>query len=147
MPSFKGQAENSVDSKGRVTVPSKMRKALNPEAEKSFTITRGFEECVHLYPMDRWREMEEEFAQLNPFNRETRHFMRTVLRWADEVSLDGQGRIKMPPRLVEFSGIDGTAFVIGSLDHIEIWDPDTFDDYLNEQPADYETVAERVMTV
>lgn len=147
MAGFKGQAENSVDGKGRVTVPAKMRDAMSPEAEEAFTITRGFEDCIHLYPKDRWRAMEEEFEQLNPFNREARHFMRTVLRWADDVSLDGQGRIKMPKRLMEFGEINGQALIIGTHDHIEIWNPERFDAYLNEQPADYETLAERVMGV
>lgn len=147
MTGFKGQAENSVDSKGRVTVPAKMRSALSPEAKETFTITRGFEQCIFLYPLDRWNAMEEEFASLNPFRKEARAFMRTVLRWADEVSLDGQGRIMIPKPLVDFGAIEDQALVIGAFDHIEIWNPDVFGRYLNQQTADYETLAERVMGV
>ncbi|MDX1531534.1 MAG: division/cell wall cluster transcriptional repressor MraZ [Rhodothermales bacterium] len=145
MAGFKGQADNSIDGKGRVAIPAKMRRALNPEAKETFTITRGPERCVFLYPLDRWEEMEEELAQLNPFQREARHFMRTLLRWADEVSLDKQGRVTLSKPLMEFAGLTDRALVIGALDHIEIWDPEVFDAYLNESPGDYETVAERVM--
>jgi MraZ protein len=147
MAGFKGQAEYSIDSKGRVAIPAKMRNAMNPEAKGTFTMTRGFEHCVFLYPQDRWSEMEDEFSTLSPFNREARAFMRNVLRWAEEVTLDGQGRISLSKPLSEFANLSEKALIIGALDHIEIWDPDTFDSYLNEQPEDYETLAERVMSV
>lgn len=145
MASFKGQAEYSVDTKGRVAIPAKMRSALNPEANNTFVVTRGFEQCVMLYPLDRWKEMEEEIGSLNMYNREARAFARTIMMWADEVTLDGQGRISLARPLVEFAQISEKALIIGSLDHLEIWDPTMFDQYLNSQTADYETLAERVM--
>ena len=145
MAGFKGQAEYSVDSKGRVAIPAKMRSALNPEAKNTFTMTRGFERCVFLYPQDRWTEMEDEFATLSPFNREARAFVRNIVRWAEEVVLDKQGRISLSKPLLEFAELSERALIIGALDHIEIWDPDVFDSYLNEQTEDYETLAERVM--
>jgi MraZ protein len=142
---FKGQAEYSVDSKGRVAIPAKMRNVMSPEAEGAFTITRGFEQCIFLYPKDRWASIEDEIAGLNMFNRETRDFVRIIMRWADDVSLDGQGRICIPKPLFEFADLGDKAMILGAFDHIEIWDPDAFDRYLNEQPSDYETLAERVM--
>ena len=145
MAGFKGQAEYSVDSKGRVAIPAKMRSTLNPEAKKTFTITRGLDHCLYLYPLDTWEEKEKEMARLNMYDRETRSFVRGIMRWADEVSLDSQGRITLPKNLVELAGISDRAIIIGSFEHIEIWSPEAFDAYLNEQAADYETLAERVM--
>ena len=145
MAGFKGQSEYSVDSKGRVAVPAKMRNALNPEAKGTFVITRGFERCIFAYPLDTWEEKEEEIASLNMYRSETRDFIRTIMRWADEVALDGQGRISLPKALAEFAQVTDKALIIGAFDHIEIWNPEVFDRYLNEQPADYETLAERVM--
>jgi MraZ protein len=142
---FKGQAEYSVDSKGRVAIPAKMRNALNPEAKGTFTITRGLEDCIFLYPMDRWSRIESEIGELNMYNPEARNFVRRIMMWADEASLDSQGRISIPKPLVDFAGLDDQALILGAFDHIEIWDPDTFDTYLNDQPDDYETLAERVM--
>ena len=147
MARFKGQAEYSVDNKGRVAIPAKMRSAMNPEAQNSFTATRGFEKCVFLYPKDRWDKMEDEMDALNMYRAETRDFVRTILRWAEDVTLDAQGRIGVPKTLQDFSGIGEKALIIGALDHIEIWDPDAFDQYLNTQSSDYETLAERVMGV
>lgn len=142
---FKGQAEYSVDSKGRVAIPAKMRSALNPEAKDTFTITRGLEKCISLYPMDRWSAMEQEIEELNLYRSKARGFVRRILMWADEVSLDGQGRITIPKKLVEFGNISDRALILGAFDHIEIWDPETFDHYLDDQEEDYETLAESVM--
>ena len=149
MASFRGQAENKVDDKGRVALPAKMRRALRPEAQETFVATRGLEQCVFLYPLDVWEQVEDQIKGLNTFQSETRAFTRNLLRWAEDTTLDGQGRISLPKSLLEFAGLDagnGTrALFIGSLDYIEIWNPDVFEAYLNEQPEEYEAVAERVM--
>ncbi len=145
MAGFKGQAEYSVDSKGRVAVPAKMRNALKPEAKNTFTLTRGFEKCIFMYPQDHWEKMEADIGALNTYRSDTRDFIRGILMWAEEVTLDAQGRIGLPRALADFAGITERALIIGALDHIEIWNPDAFGDYLDAQETDYETLAERVM--
>lgn len=143
MASFKGQAEYSVDSKGRIAIPARMRNALNPEANNSFTITRGFEQCILLFPLDEWARREAEIARLNTYRSEARSFVRTIMRWADEVTLDGQGRIVIPKNLIRFAGLRSEALIIGVLDRIEIWKPKTFAAQA-EQEAEYSDVAERI---
>jgi len=145
MARFKGQAENSVDEKGRLAIPAKMRRVLTPEANETFTATLGFDQCIALYPNDRWEQMEDEFDRLNQFNSETRLFIRDTLRWAEEVSLDKQGRIVLPKELMREADLGDTALVIGALDHIEVWDPDQYEAYLDDRPAPKEEVAEKVM--
>jgi MraZ protein len=145
MAGFKGQAEYSVDGKGRVAIPAKMRNALNPEAKGTFTVTRGFEKCVFLYAQDHWARVEEQLSSLNTYKADARHFVRMVMMWAEEVSLDAQGRIGVPKQLLEFAGIDDRALIIGSLNHIEIWNPETFEAHLAEQAVEYDDLAEQVM--
>ncbi|HEX8386798.1 MAG TPA: division/cell wall cluster transcriptional repressor MraZ [Rubricoccaceae bacterium] len=147
MAGFKGQAEYSVDGKGRVPVPAKMRKSMNPDARDAFVATRGLETCVYLYPADGWETIEAQMNNLNMFDSEARHFVRTINMWADDVTLDGQGRAALPKPLLEFAGIQpgGKALIIGSFDHIEIWDPAQFETYLNGQTKSYDTLAEGVM--
>lgn len=79
MAGFKGQAEYSVDSKGRVAVPAKMRSVLKPEAKSTFTLTRGFEKCIFGYPQDRWEEMENDMSALNTYVTKSRDFIRGIL--------------------------------------------------------------------
>ena len=147
MAGFKGQAENSIDGKGRMPVPAKMRRALSPDAKETFVATRGLEQCVFLYPLDAWEEIEGEMARLNQFDPQARAFVRTINMWAEELSLDGQGRIAMPKPLAEFAGLQfgGRAQVIGAFDRIEVWDPAVFEAHLNGQTETYESLAERVM--
>lgn len=147
MAGFKGQASYSVDSKGRVAIPAKMRNVLNPEANGTFTVTRGFEKCIFLYPLDRWKVMEQEIGALSTYDREARAFTRRIMMWADEVALDGQGRIILPKPLTDFADVTDRALILGAYDRLEIWDPDTFERYLNEETTDYETLAERVMSM
>ncbi|MDA0683100.1 MAG: division/cell wall cluster transcriptional repressor MraZ [Bacteroidetes bacterium] len=145
MARFKGQAEYSVDAKGRVAIPAKMRSALNPDAQGTFTLTKGFEKCIYAYPQDQWKIKEDEFSSLNLNNRNARHLVRMILMWAEEVSLDGQGRISLPKSLSDYAGIGEKALIIGAMDRIEIWDQAAFEDYLNEQTIDQESLAEQVM--
>ncbi len=145
MAGFKGQAEYSVDAKGRVAIPAKMRSAMSPAARNTFTVTRGFETCIVLYPQDHWDRMEEEFGGLNRYRPENRDFIRLTTMWAEECELDGQGRIALPKRLQEFAGIAEKVTIVGAFDRIEVWNPDRLQQHLNEQADDYQTLAERVL--
>ena len=145
MAGFKGQAEYSVDVKGRIAIPAKMRAALSPDAQGTFVLTKGFEKCIYAYPQDNWKLKEAEYSALNINNRDARHLVRMILMWAEEVSLDGQGRISLPKPLSEYAGIGEKALIIGAMDRIELWDPAAFENYLTEQSIDQETLAEQVM--
>ena len=145
MPGFKGQAFFSVDGKGRTAIPAKMRNAMNPEAKKTFTVTRGFETCIFLYPLDIWTTMERQIGRLSSYDREARAFTRRIMMWAEEVTLDVQGRLMMPKPLIEYAGIKDRSLILGAYDRIEIWKPETFEEYLEAETTDYETLAARVM--
>lgn len=128
-----------------MAIPAKMRGELPSEARDTFTATRGIETCIVLYPQNRWQEMEKELMDLNMFQRQARMFVRTIVRWAEEVTLDSQGRVILPKRLQEFAGIDGEVIVIGQLESIEVWDPDTLHALDEAQEESYEEIAESVM--
>lgn len=145
MAFFKGQEIFSVDSKGRVNVPAKMRKSISPEANNTFIVTRGQDRCIVAYPLDEWKKYEEKFTELNQYDSQNRFFLRRLLMWSDEVSLDAQQRIMLPKKLTEFAGIDAKAMIVGVVDHIEFWDPDTYDKYLEGFDETYEDVAAKVM--
>jgi MraZ protein len=147
MAGFKGKYEHTVDDKGRVSLPSKIRKSLNPEANDSFVITRGYENSLVLYPLDAWNRYEEQMRSgLNQHREEDRLFIRMIMMWAQDVTLDRQSRIMIPKELTEIAGITTQVLIIGALEKIELWSPEHFHAY-NERYADttYEAVAARVM--
>ncbi|MDD3124432.1 MAG: division/cell wall cluster transcriptional repressor MraZ [Candidatus Kapabacteria bacterium] len=147
MAFFKGQEQYSIDAKGRVNVPSKMRKALSPSANDTFVITRGVDECIVAYPFDEWKKYEEKFEQLNQYDEKNRYFLRVLLMWSEDVKIDAQQRIALPKALIEFAGIDKQVAIIGMIDHIEFWNPDKFRAYLSSQDESYGDVAGKVMTL
>ncbi len=146
MAFFKGQETYSIDNKGRVNIPAKMRKSLSPEANDTFAITRGLDRCVTAYPIDEWKKYEEKFANLNQYDEKNRYFLRMLLMWSEEVVLDAQQRITLPRKLLEFAGIESKVMIVGMGDHIEFWNPDEFESYLNKFNEPYEKVAEQVFS-
>lgn len=128
MPSFKGEYEHSVDAKGRVAFPAKLRKALSPEAQENFTLLRGLEPCLYLYPRDEWEVVERKLSRINSFTREGRTVKRNFLRFAEDLSLDKQNRIPLPSHLMEWAGIGSTAIFIGSGERIEVWSPEKLEE-------------------
>lgn len=147
MTFFKGQEIYSIDAKGRVNIPSKMRKSLVPEANDTFTVTRGTDNCVVAYPLNEWKAYEEKFSKLNQYDEKNRYFLRRLLMWAEEVALDSQQRIMIPKKLLDFAGIDKKVAIIGVADHIELWNPDEYEKYLNSTDETYESAASKVMVL
>jgi len=147
MPSFKGQYEHSVDNKGRVSFPAKLRKSLSPEAQERFTILRGLEPCLYIYPQDEWQKVEDQLAEINSFTKEGRTVKRNFLRFAEDLSLDNQNRIALPSKLTDWAEIDGKAVFIGSGERIEVWAPSRLEEVDAELSFEsYQELFERVMS-
>src|SRR5258706_6779503 len=145
MSSFKGSYMYSVDEKGRVNLLAKLRKYVSPDTNDTFVLTRGFEKCLFLYPVDEWNKLEENLRNLSSYDPEHRRFIRTLLELASESQLDGQARLSIPQELREYANIHDQVRVIGTLDKIELWNPSIYDEYKNGLPDSYESIAARVM--
>ena len=144
MSSFKGSFNYTVDNKGRINIPAKMRKNLAPEANNSFVVTRGFENCIFVYPNDEWAKREAELGKLQQTNKDDRLFTRLLLQYATDVELDGQYRIVLPKELMQYANIENEVFILGAFDRIEVWNPNEYKKYLDGQQEDYLTVASKI---
>lgn len=145
MSSFKGSYSYSVDSKGRINIPAKLRKYVSTEANDTFVITRGFEQCLFVYPLDEWNTLERSIRELSSSDPKHRFFTRTLLRWATESQLDGQSRISIPKELLQFAGIENEVIILGVIERIEVWNPSTYESYMKSQPETYEAIAQSVL--
>ncbi len=146
MAGFKGQATYRVDKRNRTAIPKKMRLALRPEANATFTLTRGLSGCIMLFPIDTWTTIEDRvLSERNMFDPSIRAFMRQFMMWAEEVRLDHQGRISLPGALVKYANINENVLIIGVGNCLEMWDPETFAKYENEEMVDYDTHAAKVL--
>jgi MraZ protein len=135
----------AVDEKGRVNLPAKLRKYLSPDSNDTFVLTRGFEKCLYVYPVDEWNKLEQNLRNLSSYDAEHRRFMRTLLELASECQLDAQARLSVPQELRDYASITDEVRILGTLDKIELWDPAVYDDYKKSQTESYEEIASRVM--
>ena len=136
--SFTGEYNNALDGKNRLNIPAKFRKALDPVNDRTFVLTRGFDQCLLLYPLNEWQEVETQLSQLSSIRSRDRDFVRSITRHATPVQYDSQGRIQIPEALINFSGIQKDINVIGMIKKIELWDPMILNEWDKEGdiPAD-----------
>jgi MraZ protein len=145
MSSFKGSYTHSVDEKGRLNLPAKLRKYVSAENNDTYVVTRGFEQCLFIYPLDEWTKVEARLRELSNYNAEHRMFLRNLLEMANEAQLDSQARLSIPSELRDYAKIGGEVRIIGTLDKIELWNPEVYEKYKVSQAESYETIAEKVM--
>ena len=117
MLSFIGDYTCKLDSKGRGVVPAVFRKEMQAAGEVSF------DECIDDYPKDEWLKLIAGLREkLSQFNREQVRFFREFFRGAQEVELDGNGRVLIPRKMLDSIGIEGDEIVmVGQDSKIEIW--------------------------
>lgn len=137
---FIGEYLHTLDNKGRVTIPSKFRDGL----EGDFVMTKGLDNCLFLYPMEEWQEIELKLKKLPLTNRESRAFLRFFFAGASEGRIDKQGRILIPPNLREFIEADKELVIIGISTRVEIWSKEKWDEYNSNEDLSYEEIAEKL---
>lgn len=125
---FIGEFQHTLDDKGRVIIPSRLREGLG----ERFVLTRGIEPCVAVYPLDEWNRTEEKLIN-NPMNKkDLRALNRIMFSGAMEVDLDKQSRALIPQYLREHAQIDKNVMILGVGDRVEIWNEDTWRKYYEE---------------
>jgi len=124
--SFLGTFTHTLDSKGRLTIPARLREGL----EEGLILTRGFESCLMIYPHSVWREQTQRLATLPRTSTERRVFTRWVYGGAIEVALDSLGRILVPDHLRAYAELQEQAVIVGADEAIEIWSPQRHDEIL-----------------
>lgn len=145
MANFIGEFECKLDVKGRLMLPSGLRKQLDPTAQERFVLNRGFEKCLALYPKNEWEHISAEVNKLNQYVRKNRDFIRYFYRGATELGLDGVGRILFPKRMLEYAGVEKEVVLFAYSNRIEIWDKEVYEGLLTDEPEDFATLAEEVM--
>lgn len=120
---FTGNIDAKVDEKGRVFVPSSFRKILQREDVQGLIMRRDiFQDCLVLYPQEVWdKQVDAITAKTNMFDRNGRNALRWFVAGAEAVTLDSGGRMLIPKRYLEETGIQNEVRFIGVDDTMEIW--------------------------
>lgn len=125
-----GQFDYSLDAKGRVFIPSKLRDELG----ETFVIAKSMDPCIAIYSYDKWEAYISKLSTL-PQTR-ARAINRFFLSSAIEASSDTQGRVVIAQPLREYAQLEKEVTIIGVGDHAEIWNADKYREYMDEQSVE-----------
>ena len=138
---FMGEDNHTLDAKGRLIIPSRVRELLGEE----FVLTRGLDGCLSIYPMDEWVAFEEKLRALPLTNKDARTFSRFFVAGATTCQLDKQGRILVPQTLRQFAGLDKDVVLTGNLNRIEVWSKEKWSENCNYD--DMDSIAESMQNI
>jgi MraZ protein len=135
-----GEYQHTLDSKKRLAIPAKLRKELGERV----IVTRGLNNSLFLYPLERWQKLTEKLGQLSVGQADTRGFIRLMFSGAAEIELDQLGRILIPDYLKDYAQLKQRVTIVGVYDRLEIWDEERWNNYKAEIEKNTDMIAEKL---
>lgn len=125
-----GEYNNTLDDKGRIQFPAKLRSVLQQE---SLVVTRGLDHCLMLFTVDEWTSLNEKIMRsASLFDDKKRMVLRRFISPAQEVIFDKSGRLSIPQSLRDFAGLKGECTILGINRYMELWDCEQYSKYLDQ---------------
>ncbi|MFA5038465.1 MAG: division/cell wall cluster transcriptional repressor MraZ [Candidatus Omnitrophota bacterium] len=142
---FYGEYDHSIDNKGRLILPSRIREVAKTHFVEKFYLTRGLDKCLFMFSEEEWRSVESKFKSM-PFTRQdSRRFNRLYFSGAIEVVPDKQGRILLPAYLKDFAQIKRDVVIIGVSNRVEIWSKESWSEFYRSNLDSFEETAEKLI--
>lgn len=146
---FIGEFSYTIDTKGRLNIPSKFRQSLSKDNKNTFVIARGLDKCIWVYPLIEWIQIEKNLRDLSSLSITHRRFIRNTARYATPSTYDKQGRVMLNSSLIEFAGLDKDVLIIGMINKMEIWNPNILEEIEKKQskiePETYEELSNKII--
>ena len=137
MALFLSTFTNKVDAKGRVSVPAQFRASLVNDNYSTMVVYESFiNQCIEGCDIERIKKISESIDNLEPFSEERDAFATAVLGGSVQLSIDGDGRVILPENLLKTAKIKDNAVFVGKGSTFEIWEPKSFDIYLEKAKAE-----------
>lgn len=127
-----GEYSHSLDTKGRLIMPVKLRQDIGDK----FILTKGLDGCLFAFSQTEWNNFEEKLKSLPLSDKNARNFVRFFLSGATECEIDKQGRFLIPNNLRTAANLEKDAIIIGVGTRIEIWNKETWEKCDKEISAD-----------
>ncbi len=144
--SFTDEFRYTIDHRGRINFPAPFRRALSEESRDRVVVARGLDGCLLVFPKDVWEQHRREFNQTPYTPGQQRRLQRLLSMGAKESAFDSQGRITIPPRLMQLAKLEKEVLIIGMGDRVELWNPDVYDRYISESDQTVESILEEFLT-
>ena len=129
---FLGEYKHTIDNKCRLTIPAKFREDLNNQC----VIAKGLDGCLAVYPMDEWALICEKIDAKPSSDVKVRRFKRLFYASASVEILDKQGRLSIPPALMEYAAIDKDVYIVGESNTFELWSAERWTSQKAEEGED-----------
>jgi MraZ protein len=140
---FRGRFVHTIDTKGRISIPSGFRMELERRSQRAPILTNAFG-CLHLYPFEDWCEVERKIVENETEDLDFQAFQRMMISGATECPIDKQGRLLLPQYLREHAGLEREVTIAGVGPRIEIWDKARFDAELLKTQARFHEISSTV---
>jgi MraZ protein len=144
---FYGEYFHSIDRKGRLILPAKIREVAKANFIEKFFVTRGLDKCLFMLSEEEWRVQESKFKAISFTKQQARTFNRLYFSGAVEVVADKQGRILLPQYLKDFAQIKKDVVIVGVSNRIEIWSKDKWHEFYGTSQQSFEEIAEKLMDI
>ena len=135
-----GEYEHSVDAKGRLSMPAKLREYIG----EKFVVTKGLDGCLFVYSLTEWKSFDEKLRQFPLTNKDARALIRFFLAGATECEIDKQGRFLIAGNLREFAELEKEVIIIGVLSRLEIWSKSKWLEYKESEDSSVEDIAQNM---
>ncbi len=139
---FRGRFEHTIDSKGRVSLPSKFREILKEKYDDGRLIVTTFDNCLVIYPYKEWIALEEKASALSMLKKEVKAFVRLFFSGATECTIDKLGRILIPPPLRNYALLEKEVIMAGMLKKIELWSKDRWDEVIINAQENFDSISD-----
>lgn len=146
MNSLIGTYECKVDAKGRLPIPAGLKKQLADILVDGFVIKRSvFQQCLEIHPMKNWEKIMNDLGKLNRFVKKNNDFIRIFTAGVKVVEMDANNRLQISKDLVKFAQIDKDVVLSSSVNMIEIWSKELYENVINVDDVDFANLAEDIM--
>jgi len=141
-----GTYECKADAKGRVMLPAALKKQLAPFINDGFVIKRSvFNKCLELHPMSEWDKIISEVNKLNRFVKKNNDFIRSYMSGLKIINIDSVSRLLIPKDLIAFASLDKEIVLSSSVNIIEVWDKELYEESVSSSLKDFGSLTEEVM--
>lgn len=140
-----GTWPRSLDDKGRLAVPKRVRYELGGEILTEIFIAPWTDKSLALFTTSSFESLAERFKSSSKTG--VRNYMRLFYARADRGDLDKQGRVRIPDRLREFAELDQKVVLLGVSDHLEVWDATRWDEYVAKLNPQFDEIAEQAYEI
>ena len=125
---FRGVAQLNLDSKGRLTVPSRYREELLARCGGRLVVTADFEKCLLVYPLPEWEPIQQKLMSKSSFDPRIRNLQRRLIGYAEDIEMDAAGRVLISLALRQFASLEKSVSLVGQGNRFELWDKAKWDE-------------------